>query len=109
MQPSTAARVASNSLKKGDVLGTARFAGVQAAKDAHSYLPLCDPALVHRVTILFTLHHDAIEVEATVESNLNDGLHMQALTAATVAALTIYDMCKSADRTMVIGPISPVT
>ena len=109
MQPSTAARVASNSLKKGDVLGAARFAGVQAAKDAHSYLPLCDPVLVHHVAILFTIHDDAIEVEATVESNLPSVLHMQALTAATVAALTIYDMCKSADRSMVIGPVSRVT
>ena len=108
MQPSTAARVAANSLKKGDVLGTARFAAIQAAKDAASYLPHCDPVHVHHVSVHFTLHADAIDVEATAYAETCELADMPALTAVTVAALTIYDMCKSADRTMVIGPVHRV-
>jgi cyclic pyranopterin phosphate synthase len=106
MLAETATNVATNSMKKGDVLGTARFAGVQAAKDADSYLPLAESALVNNIAINFSIEDDFIDVEASVESPGGGGVEMQALTAATVASLTIYDMCKSADRTMVIGPVS---
>lgn len=93
-------------MSKGDVLGTARFAGVQAAKEASSYLPLSDPVLVNNVTVSFSIEDSFVDVEASVDSPGGAGVEMQALTAVTVASLTVYDMCKSADRTMTIGPVS---
>lgn len=108
MLPATARAIAANEMKKGDVLGAARFAGVQAAKEAASYLPLSDPELVSGVTIDFTVEAGAIEVTTRVEGTTSIGARMHALSAATVAALTIYDMCKSADRTMQIGPVTLV-
>ena len=106
MQPETARMVAANEMKKGDVLGAARFAGVQAAKDAASYLPLLDPELVGRTSVSFDVGEDVISITANVESATRIGANLYALSAATVAALTIYDMCKSADRTMQIGPVA---
>jgi cyclic pyranopterin monophosphate synthase len=105
MLPETVASVVANEMKKGDVLGAARFAGVQAAKDAASYLPLIDPELVALISITFDAGDDAIEVTTSVEAATPMGARMRALTGATVATLTIYDMCKSADRTMQIGPV----
>lgn len=105
MLPETVALVVANEMKKGDVLGAARFAGVQAAKDAASYLPLVDPELVEQISITFDAVHDAIEVTTNVEAATQMGARMRALTGASVATLTIYDMCKSADRTMQIGPV----
>jgi cyclic pyranopterin phosphate synthase len=105
MQAQTAANVASNAMNKGDVLGTARFAGVQAAKEAASLLPLCGPVLVRNVSVDFNISEAAIDVEAVVDCFDRSGVEMQAFAAATVAALTIYDMCKSADRAMSIGPV----
>ena len=104
--PATARAIAANEVKKGDVLGAARFAAVQAAKDAATYLPLSDPELVSGVSIDFAVNEDSIEVTASVEGATQIGARMHALSAATVAALTIYDMCKSADRTMQIGPVT---
>jgi len=106
MLETTATSVADNTMKKGDVLGTARYAGVQAAKNAASLLPLCNPVLVRTTTVEFSLSDEAIEVEVVVESFDSVGVEMQALSAATAAALTIYDMCKSADRTMTIGRVA---
>ena len=106
MLPATARAIAANEMKKGDVLGAARFAGAQAAKDAASYLPLSDPELVSGVTIDFTVVDDAVEVIARVGGATPIGARMHALSAVTVATLTIYDMCKSADRTMTIGPVA---
>ena len=106
MRPETLALVVANEVKKGDVLGTARFAGVQAAKDAASYLPLVDPDQVGRISITFDAGDDAIEVTTSVEATTPTGARMRALSGATVATLTIYDMCKSADRTMQIGPVA---
>ena len=106
MRPETARMVAANEMKKGDVLGAARFAGVQAAKDAASYLPLLEPELVGRTSVSFVVGEDVIEVTASVEGATRAGANLHALSAATVAALTIYDMCKSADRTMQIGPVA---
>ena len=108
MQPETAKKVASNEMNKGDVLGTARFAGVQAAKEADACLPLCDSVLVNDVTVGFSVGVDFIEVEASTRSASDSGVDMHALTAATVVALTVCDMCKSVDRTMAIGPVSLV-
>ena len=108
MHEQTVSSVAANTMKKGDVLGAARFAGVQAAKGAASYLPLCVPVLVRSTTVAFELTGDAIEVEAVVEAVAFAGAEMHALVAVTAAMLTIYDMCKSADRTMIIGPVALV-
>lgn len=105
MQPETARRVAANAVAKGDVIGAARFAGVQAAKAAHDYLPITDSILVASVTIAVDVGDDFVDVRTQVESS-NGPAAMPAITAATVALLTVYDMCKSADRTMAIGPVS---
>lgn len=108
MLAASVASVAANSLKKGDVLGTARFAGVQAAKDVASLLPLSAPVPVRSTTIEFALGHDTIDVEASVRCRDDVGAQMPAFSAVTAALLTIYDMCKSADRTMTIGPVQLV-
>ncbi len=105
MSPATAKRVASNEMAKGDVLGTARFAGIQAAKEADSYLPLCDPVAQVHVLVDFTVGDGFIDVLVSGGHGGDPAPRLQSLTAATAAALTIYDMCKSVDRTMVIGPV----
>lgn len=102
MMASTTALVASNSMNKGDVLATARVAGIQAAKQAANLLPMAHPVLVGNVYINFTIADTHIEVEASVDTIDRTGVEMEALTACGVAALTIYDMCKSTDRTMAI-------
>lgn len=108
MRPDTVAAVAAHSLKKGDVLATARFAGVHAAKGASSLLVDTPATDVRSVTVDFTLGGDAIDVEVAVEVGGDVSAVMPAFSGATVAALTLYDMCKSADRTMVIGPVALV-
>lgn len=105
MLPETTAKVASNAITKGDVLGAARIAGIQAAKRTSDLIPLCHPLLVGSVHVNFTIGDDHVEVESQVETFDRTGVEMEALTACTVAALTVYDMCKSADRTMVIGDL----
>ena len=106
MKPETTAKVASNAITKGDVLGAARIAGIQAAKRTPDLIPLCHPLLVGAVNINFTIGDDHVEVEAQVETVDRTGVEMEALTACAVAALTIYDMCKSGDRSMVIGELA---
>ena len=106
MSPATCAAVASNAVNKGDVLATARVAGIQAAKRAAELLPMAHPVLVGNVHVNFTFGESCIEVEASVDTIDRTGVEMEALTAVTVAALTIYDMCKSTDRTMVIGDVA---
>ncbi len=108
MLPETARAVAANEMKKGDVLGAARFAGRQGAKEAASYLPASGPEWVGRISIDFAVGEDAIDVTASVESESDLGARVRALSAVTVATLTIYDMCKSADRTMEIGPVAAI-
>jgi cyclic pyranopterin phosphate synthase len=108
MKPETSAMVASNAVTKGDVLAVARVAGIQAAKRAADLIPLCHPLLVGSVSINFTFddHDRYIQVEAQVETVDRTGVEMEALTACAVAALTVYDMCKSTDRSMTIGDIA---
>lgn len=108
MNEETVRGVAANSLKKGDVLGTARFAGVLAAKNAATLVPLSATVLVRATTIDFHLGPDFIGVAALVEGLDDTGVEMPAFSAVTAAVLTIYDMCKSADRTMAIGPVELV-
>jgi len=106
MLSETTAKVASNTVNKGDVLATARVAGMQAAKQAALLLPMSHPVLVGNVYVNFTIGDDHIDVEATVDTVDRTGVEMEALMAVTVAALTVYDMCKSADRTMTIEAVA---
>ena len=106
MQPDTTSLVARGAIAKGDVLAVARVAGIQAAKRTPELLPLCHPLLVGAVLINFRIEDNYIEVEAQVDTVDRTGVEMEALTACAVACLTIYDMCKSADRGMTIGDIA---
>ena len=106
MLAATTAAVAGNSLNKGDVLATARIAGIQAAKQASNLLPMSHPVLVGNVYVNFSIADTHIDVEASVDTVDRTGVEMEALVAVTVAALTIYDMCKSVDRTMTIEDVA---
>ena len=106
MLAETASAVARGAIGKGDVLAVARVAGIQAAKRAPDLIPLCHPLLVGSVFINFEIADDYIEVEAQVETVDRTGVEMEALTACAIAALTVYDMCKSMDRGMVISDIA---
>ncbi len=105
MLPETTAKVANNAITKGDVLAAARVAGIQAAKRTADLIPMCHPLLVGTVQIDFSIGDDYVEVESKVETVDRTGVEMEAMTACTVAALTVYDMCKTADRTMSIGQL----
>jgi cyclic pyranopterin phosphate synthase len=106
MEPDTTALVAQRAVSKGDVLAVARVAGIMAAKRTSDLLPLCHPLLVGAVLINFEIADTFIEIEAQVDTVDRTGVEMEALTACSIAALTIYDMCKSADRSMVIGDVT---
>ena len=107
MQPQTLALIESGNAKKGDVLGVARIAGIQAAKKTSDLIPLCHPLALTRVAVDFQMMRDASAVEctATVETVGPTGVEMEALTAVQVALLTIYDMCKAVDRGMTITDV----
>ena len=105
MLPETTTKVASNAITKGDVLGAARIAGIQAAKRTSDLIPLCHPLLVGSVQVNFTIGDDYVEVESQVETFDRTGVEMEAMTSCAIAALTVYDMCKSADRSMSIGEL----
>lgn len=106
MLPATSSGIASSSMPKGDVLATARIAGIQAAKKTSDLIPLCHPLMLSAVTVNISLSTGLVSIEAIVETTGQTGVEMEALTACSVAALTIYDMCKSADKTMVIGELA---
>ena len=109
MLPSTLALIQSGTVKKGDVLGIARIAGIQGAKKTSDLIPLCHPLALTRVAIDFDIqaHADVptIVCTATAETIGQTGVEMEALTAVQVALLTIYDMCKAADRGMVMTDV----
>ena len=102
MQAETLAQITQGSAKKGDVLGIARIAAIQAAKRTSDLIPLCHPLALTKVSVDFELDHEACAVDctATVETLGRTGVEMEALTAVTVGLLTIYDMCKAVDRGM---------
>ena len=104
MQPATLALVESGTAKKGDVLGVARIAGIMAAKKTSELIPLCHPLALTRVAVDFELlpSDSAVQCTATVETVGPTGVEMEALTAVQVALLTVYDMCKAADKRMVM-------
>ena len=107
MQPETLARISAGGLKKGDVLGVARIAGIMAAKRTHELIPLCHPLALSAVTVELEPDRtrNAIDITATVKVTGPTGVEMEALTAVSVAALTVYDMCKAIDRGMVVSDI----
>jgi cyclic pyranopterin phosphate synthase len=107
MQPETLALITNGSAKKGDVLGVARVAAIQAAKRTAELIPLCHPLPLTRVAVEFAPDSaaSAIGIEVTAETLARTGVEMEALTAAAVGLLTIYDMCKSADRAMRIDSV----
>ena len=110
MQPETLALALSGNAKKGDVFATARIAGIMAAKRTHELIPLCHPLMIAKISVDIT--PDAalpgVQVRATVKVSGQTGVEMEALTAVSVACLTIYDMLKAADRFMVLEAISMI-
>jgi cyclic pyranopterin phosphate synthase len=106
MEPETTSMVANNAVTKGDVLAVARVAGIQAAKRTPDLIPLCHQLTIGSVYVNFHLGNDHIEVESQVDTVDRTGVEMEALTACSVAALTIYDLCKSMDRGMTIGQVA---
>ena len=106
MLPATLALIVGGTAKKGDVLATARIAGIMAAKRTSDLIPLCHPLPLTRVAVELEPEGDsAIRITAIAETQAKTGVEMEALTAAAVAGLTVYDMCKAVDRGMVIGDI----
>ena len=110
MAPETLALIRSGDAKKGDVLGTARLAGIMAAKRTHELIPLCHPLLLTKVAVDITLDDalPGLQVRAMAKVTGQTGVEMEALTAVSVSCLTIYDMVKAADRSMVISDITLV-
>lgn len=102
MGPATLAMIMEGTARKGDVLGIARLAGIMAAKRTADLIPLCHPLPITAVSVDLTADQEsnAVEIEATVRTTGQTGVEMEALTAASVAALTVYDMCKAVDRSM---------
>jgi len=103
--PETAARIAENAIKKGDVLAVAEIAGVQAAKQTAALIPLCHTVYCTDIQVRARLDADAVVVVSEVAAQDRTGVEMEALTAVSVALLTVYDMCKAVDKTMAIGDI----
>ena len=111
MRPETLALIVEGNVPKGDVLATARIAGIMAAKRTHELIPLCHPLPLSGITVDLAPSSEAapdlaaIEIEATVRTTSQTGVEMEALTAVSVAALTVYDMCKAVERTMQISDV----
>ena len=107
MLPGTLAIIEAGTAKKGDVLGIARIAGIMAAKKTSDLIPLCHPLMITKITVDFApdIAASTIEVSATVKVEGKTGVEMEALTACSVACLTLYDMCKAVDRGMVMTDI----
>ena len=105
--PETLAQVEARAFAKGDVLEVARIAGIMGAKRTSNLIPLCHPLSISSVSLDLSVDRDArcVRIEARVRITAQTGVEMEALTAVSVAALTVYDMCKSVDRGMVIGDV----
>jgi cyclic pyranopterin phosphate synthase len=105
MQPATAEVIRTGTAEKGDVLGVARVAGIMAAKRTWELVPMCHPLLLTKVTLDLAVNGNGVDIEATVETRGKTGVEMEALTAVSVAALTVYDMVKAIDRGMTISGV----
>ncbi len=103
MLPQTARRL--RDLPKGDALATAQVAGIMAAKRTSELIPLCHPLPLSNIEVALDVHEGSVEITAVAETTAQTGVEMEALTAASVAALTIYDMCKAIDKAMTIGEL----
>jgi cyclic pyranopterin phosphate synthase len=107
-RPATILALKKKALPKGDVLTVAQIAGIQAAKRTAELIPLCHPLPLNHVKLGFKMLRGAVEIYCAVETSAQTGVEMEALTGVSVAALTLYDMCKSVDKTMRIGDIHVV-
>lgn len=107
MQPETLTQIRANTLKKGDVLAVARVAGIQAAKACANLIPLCHPLMLSKVSVDFIINdaHSSVDITSYCKVAAQTGVEMEALTAASIAALTIYDMCKAIDMNMTIEQV----
>jgi cyclic pyranopterin phosphate synthase len=105
LAPETLARIAADEIGKGNVLATARIAGIQAAKKTSDLIPLCHPLPLSAVEVAFELEVAGIRIRCTARTTAQTGVEMEALTGVAAAALTIYDMCKAIDKAMTIGEI----
>ncbi|EKM99164.1 MULTISPECIES: cyclic pyranopterin monophosphate synthase MoaC [unclassified Acidocella] len=105
MRPETVSLIRDNQAEKGDVLAAARIAGIMAAKKTGELIPLCHPLPLDAISIDLILEQDSVEIVATARTTARTGIEMEALTAVSLAALTIYDMVKAADKTMRIEAI----
>jgi len=108
LQPQTIQKIGDGTIIKGDVLAAAEIAGIMAAKKTSELIPLCHPLFIDQVSVQTTLLADGVEVSATVRCTGTTGVEMEALTAVSVALLTLYDMCKAIDKQMVIEGITLV-
>ncbi len=108
LQPETIRLVGSHGVKKGNVLATARIAGIQAAKQTSTLIPLCHQLPLRHVSVEFSEEEAGFSIQAHVKTQAQTGVEMEALTAVSVAALTIYDMCKAVDQSMRITEITLV-
>jgi cyclic pyranopterin monophosphate synthase len=104
-RPATIRALKKNALPKGDVLTVAQISGIQAAKRTSELIPLCHPLPLNHVAVSFKIGKDRVEVFCTAETSARTGVEMEALTGASLAALTLYDMCKAVDKTMRIEGI----
>jgi cyclic pyranopterin phosphate synthase len=105
MRAATAELIRSGTAAKGDVLGVAQVAGILAAKRTHELVPMCHPLLLTKIDLVLELEEEAVTIRDTVQTNGQTGVEMEALTAVSVAALTVYDMVKAVDRGMTITDI----
>ncbi len=105
MRPQTVKLIKSNNIAKGDVLTVANVAGILAAKNAQSFIPMAHPLMISHCSLSFVFSANGIRIEAAVKVKAVTGVEMEALTAVSVAALTIYDMCKAVDRQMIIEDV----
>lgn len=106
--PATIRLLKQLALPKGDVLGVARIAGLQAVKRTADLIPLCHPLPLHQIEIQFRVRARSIQIDCSVETEAKTGVEMEALTGVSVAALTLYDMCKAVDKSMLISEIHVV-
>jgi cyclic pyranopterin phosphate synthase len=109
LQVTTLDLIRQNGLKKGDVLAVARIAGIQAAKQTQLLIPLCHQIPLSKVAVEFEIQSRGIQITATTKTIAQTGVEMEALTAVSIAALTIYDMCKAVDKTMAITNVNLVS
>jgi cyclic pyranopterin monophosphate synthase len=105
LAPATRDLIRNNQLKKGDVLAVAQIAGIQAAKRTAELIPLCHPLVIDRIDVTLTLTNEGVSAVSEVACVGRTGVEMEALTAVSVALLTVYDMCKAADKQMRIGNV----